>query len=31
MAQDTPPAGNAVDWFVDRHIREGRGDVAGVS
>ncbi len=27
MAQDTPPADNAVDWFLDRHIREGRGDL----
>lgn len=25
MAQGAPLAGNAVDWFIDRHTREGRG------
>ena len=25
MAQETPATGNAVDWFIDRHLREGRG------
>lgn len=26
MVQDTLPVGNAVDWFIDRHMREGRGE-----
>ncbi len=26
MVQEHPATGNAVDWFIDRHLREGRGD-----
>jgi 4-hydroxybenzoate-CoA ligase len=25
------PDGNAVDWFVDRHLREGEGDPTGIA
>jgi 4-hydroxybenzoate-CoA ligase len=27
MVQDNPAVGNAADWFIDRHLREGRGAV----
>ena len=29
-AERAASGGNAVDYFVDRHLREGRGDAPGL-